>query len=290
MANNTDKLKKLLEVFDSGSPTYEEVAKSVSTIIKTVKELNTLLEKKLIEKIDNKLDNADKKLKEQENEFSDIIREAKEESNSTLSSFKKRTIEKINGVFTSSKVNQKLSEILNSTIKVSNEIQENFNEKIREVDDKISQIKDGHTPTKEEITEMVEEVFSTKKTEETSEELRDKLESLEGDERINIEAIRGLKEALDKASATNKVSGLFGTRRIFQPYLDRFTGDTDGATKVFYLKREPLRTDNIEVSGTDFPIILDPTVDFTVEGRKLTLSDAVPAPASGSTLIIKYYA
>jgi len=284
MANNTEKLNKLLEVLEainSGSPSYEEVAKSIATIIQTVKEINTTLEQKLIDRIDNKLNTAGEKLKEQEGEFSEIIKEAKEESESTLSSFRKRTLEKINSVFTKSQVNQKLSEVLKSAIKVSNEIQKEFNEKITEIDKQLS---------KEEITEIVEEVFSTKKIDETPEDLRDKLENLNGDERLELSAIKGLKEALDKASGANKVSGLFGTRRIFQPYLDRFTADTDGATKIFYLKREPLRTDNIEVSGTDFPIILDPTVDFTVEGRKLTLTDAVPAPSSGATLIIKYYA
>lgn len=79
-----------------------------------------------------------------------------------------------------------------------------------------------------------------------------------------------------------------GVRRVFQPYLDRFQGD--GSTKIFYLKREPLRTDNIEVWGTDFPIVLDPDNDFTVVGKTLTLTNAVDAPTNGAIIVIKYYA
>lgn len=96
-----------------------------------------------------------------------------------------------------------------------------------------------------------------------------------------------LKGEIVKTTATPRS---IGSRRVYQPHIDRFTAETDGVTKTFYLKREPLRTDTIEVSGTDFPIILDPTVDFTVAGKAVTLTDRVPAPSQGATLIIKYYA
>lgn len=78
-------------------------------------------------------------------------------------------------------------------------------------------------------------------------------------------------------------------RYTYKPMLDRFTDNTDGATKTFTLSKAPKETETMEVSGTDFPIILDPTVDFTVSGRTLTLTDAVPAPTTGATLICKYY-
>lgn len=83
-------------------------------------------------------------------------------------------------------------------------------------------------------------------------------------------------------------TGSGGTRRVFQPYLDRFQGD--GNTKTFYLSREPLRTNNIEVWGTDFPIVLDPENDFTVVGKTLTLTAEVDTPTNGAIIVIKYYA
>lgn len=124
-----------------------------------------------------------------------------------------------------------------------------------------------------------------------AEAIRDKIESLKGDERLDKSAIKGLEDEiaeLRKEMSTRLGGG--GSRRVYQPYVQRFTHLTDGVTKTFYLTREPLKTDTIEVSGTDFPIILDPTVDFTVAGKAITLTDSVPAPSEGATLIIKYYA
>lgn len=106
-------------------------------------------------------------------------------------------------------------------------------------------------------------------------------------EQLGMKIDEGVKEQ-KTGTPTRQPSA--GVRRVFQPYIERFSGQTDGSTKTFYLKREPLRTDTIEVSGTDFPIILDPTVDFTVKGKAVTLTDAVPAPSQGATLIIKYFA
>lgn len=93
---------------------------------------------------------------------------------------------------------------------------------------------------------------------------------------------------LKETVITTRTNG--GVRRVFQPYVERFTHLTNGSRKVFYLSRAPLKTDTIKVWGTDFPIILDPAVDFTVEDKTLTLSDQIQAPSSGATLIIEYFA
>lgn len=81
-----------------------------------------------------------------------------------------------------------------------------------------------------------------------------------------------------------------GVRRVFQPYRDNFTSQTDGTTKTFYLSREPLKTNTIMAWGTDFPIILDPDTDFTVSGKTFTLTDAVDAPTAGASFIVHFYA
>ena len=126
------------------------------------------------------------------------------------------------------------------------------------VDDKISE---SIKPVKGEISQLQEELKQA--------ELR-------------------LSEELKKASSTRAVGG--GSRRVYQPYLDDFSAQTDGVTKTFYLSREPLKTNTILVWGTDFPIILRPTTDFTVAGKTLTLTSAVPAPSQGATLLIQYHA
>lgn len=105
-----------------------------------------------------------------------------------------------------------------------------------------------------------------------------------------LEELRAELKRIESKPILARQGFLGGFRRVYQPYLDRFSDETNGSTKTFYLSREPLKTDTIKVWGTDFPIILDPTTDFTVSGKTLTLTSAVPAPSSGATLIVEYFA
>ena len=95
----------------------------------------------------------------------------------------------------------------------------------------------------------------------------------------------------DKLKETVKRQGprIITGKYVHTPIVDRLTALTDGSTKTFLLSKAPKDVATMEVFGTDFPIILDPTVDFTVAGKTLTLTAAVPAPSSGATLICKYY-
>lgn len=69
---------------------------------------------------------------------------------------------------------------------------------------------------------------------------------------------------------------------------DDLTSQCDGSNKTFTLTRKARDVNKFIVQGTDFPIILRPTTDFTVTGTTLTLTAAVPAPQSGATLIAFY--
>lgn len=106
---------------------------------------------------------------------------------------------------------------------------------------------------------------------------------------IKRERIEGLDEELEKLSKVSRGVRM-GTRRVFQPRRDDFTASTDGSTKTFYLTHEPLDESSVMVYGTDFPVILRPTIDFTLAGKLLTLTSAVPAPTQGATLICTYFA
>ena len=113
----------------------------------------------------------------------------------------------------------------------------------------------------------------------------------QSEEQIDKERISGLEDEikeLRKEITTSRGGG--GVRRVFQPYIDDFSSQTNGSTKIFYLSREPLRTNTVQIFGTDFPTILRPTTDFTISGKTLTLTSAVPAPNSGATLLAHYFA
>lgn len=102
-----------------------------------------------------------------------------------------------------------------------------------------------------------------------------------------VEEFKGEIKRLEKTIST-KTSG--GVRRVYQPYVDDFSAQTNGTTKTFYLSREPLKSNTVLVWGTDFPVILRPTTDFTIAGKTLTLTSAVAAPSTGATLLVQYHA
>lgn len=106
------------------------------------------------------------------------------------------------------------------------------------------------------------------------------------DNKIERARIEGLDDELNTIRKESSARG--GVRRVYQPYVDDFSGQTNGVLKSFTLSREPLKSNTILVWGSDFPIILRPTTDFTVSGKVLTLTSAVPAPNQGATLLIRY--
>lgn len=64
------------------------------------------------------------------------------------------------------------------------------------------------------------------------------------------------------------------------------SSELDGVTKTFTI---PVNNNNsVMVFSTQFPIIFRRTIDFTISGRTLTLTDQVDAPATGQTLNILF--
>lgn len=96
---------------------------------------------------------------------------------------------------------------------------------LSEYDDKLEEIK-ASIPT---IPEQIKE---------TPEELRDKLESLKDDERLDKSAIKGLDEELKSIRSIKGTTspGLFGMKQMRMVSFS-FTGDD--VTTVFYLPKEP---------------------------------------------------
>jgi len=254
------KLEAIIAAIEIDTPSTKEVAELVATIIQVVQETRKHLEKQALE---NKrdLNNLVNHLTEQEVEK---ISEA-------LDNLEKKAEKAIKSVNEKTKLDL-------DTITIGFQVE-------------LSKLKDS-IPEKADFTEIYDKIKGVERKivppkEIEAMEIRDKIESLEGDERLDRKSIKGLDEELKRIEKTASTAK-GGVRRVYQPYVDDFSGDTDGLTKIFYLSREPLNANTVLVWGTDFPVILRPTTDFTIAGKKLTLTSAIPAPNIGATLLVRY--
>src|SRR3990167_6554202 len=264
MINSLEKFEEIAKILERDVPSTQEVADLVAQIIEVVRQAKEFLEKQAI---DNKkdLNSFVNRLTEQEViKISEALDNLEKKAEKVVKSIKEKTALDLDS------------------------ITRNLYKELKKLEDSIPQ-KADFTEVYGKIKEVESKIVPVKEV--SGEKIVDKINELpiEPEFQIEKEHIKGLEDEL-KAIRSGPRGGGGASRGVFQPKLDRFKDDCNGSNKTFYLSREPLATDTIEVSGTDFPIILDPTVDFTVSGKTLTLTSAVPAPSLGATLICKYYA
>lgn len=119
----------------------------------------------------------------------------------------------------------------------------------------------------------------------SAEDIRNKLETLSGDNRLDKANIRGLDE-IEKSVKE------IGSRRIQTPakayriHIKDCSSQCDGANKTFLLGNTHFGI--VGVYGTDFPVNFRPVIDYIEEARGITLTSAVPAPSQGATLVIQF--
>lgn len=146
----------------------------------------------------------------------------------------------------------------------------------------------GDSPTKNEIEKIIKPLIPPpiSGSPDTAEEVRKKLESLKGEDRLDKEAIRGLEDEIKgiKESMAGIARGRnMGRAKIQTIRAVDLTSQVDGVVTEFTL---PMDTVNVlGVWGTQFPVTFRQTTDWTFAGRTLTLVTAqVGTPQSGQTL------
>lgn len=117
------------------------------------------------------------------------------------------------------------------------------------------------------------------------EKVRDSLEVLTDDERLDHTAIKGLEEQIKELE--EKISKIpkgrtGGARKTTYIKRENLSSQCNGATKTFTLPADTIEV--IGVWGTQFPVNFNPGTDWTFAGRTLTLTAEVSAPATGQTL------
>jgi hypothetical protein len=182
---------------------------------------------------------------------------------------------------------------------------------IAEAQKKLDEVKDGDTPDEDEIVEKVlDRMPEPEEKEDTPESVRDMLETLEGDERLSVTAIKGMDEydkKLEDATKNRGVPGSSGvaltvggvyigevrdmimTGTAVAKSVDEhgrviltFTGGSGGSTQV---ETPTGDVDGVNVSytvaNTPLYIIVDgiskfETLHYTLSGLDITIVDGAP--------------
>lgn len=138
------------------------------------------------------------------------------------------------------------------------------------------------------IAAAVEEVADKVLIELSPEALRDKLQSLVGTDRLTIDAIKDLREWLERlekylAGSGGNQSVIAFARGLVKP-ID-LSAQLDGVTRTF--NTQAMRG-VISVHLSSFPTALRPTVDYTWTTTSITFTSEVPdnSLAAGQTVIV----
>ncbi len=117
----------------------------------------------------------------------------------------------------------------------------------------------------------------------TPEQVRDKLEILEGDDRLDKSAIKGLEDLFKGLAGVTKSSfSIWGASRNAVEYTD-ISSQLNGVLKVFLVPKRRY----IALFYSSFPYILRPVTDYIGDGTaQLTLTSEISAPPAGQTLIL----
>lgn len=253
MATNEEKLKRLFSLMDEDSLTKEEFKKQWKTVLELVKKLKDENSKSmsdfgvLVKKVESKL-NGDNS-----NNLANIKADFKTE----LDGLKK-----------------KYSDFMaNVELRVA-ELRDGADGKDANEDEMIERLK-NEVPTIEQIKKDLPVM---------GEEVRDALELLQGEERLDVDAISGLKELLKEAKERPLGSGGggFSYMAMSRHFVESATpvGTVNGTNKIFTVEKAPNPTTSLKmyVNGQRMKI----TEDYTLSGVTATF---VTAPLTGSILM-----
>lgn len=243
---NLAKLKKLFAAMDEDSLTREEFVKHFETVVKLVENLKKTNEKEFELIHEN---------------FKLMSEKIKDDANSGVSSNKK---EMMDYCYAEMEKMYKEHEKMMATM-------DKKMDKIPTVEEIKSQIK---IPTVEEIEKDLPKL---------GKEMRDSLELLQGDERLDISAIKGLEKIENEIKRIDNKSTGGGFRASHSTKFYSLTAD--GSTKIFSVPKSATSI----VLTSDTPFILFENNGFTINKTRtqITLTTDI-APSNGAQLLYQY--
>ena len=163
--------------------------------------------------------------------------------------------------------------------------------KIEDLDLKMSEIRDGKDADEEVVAEKVRDMIEIPQIEEIKDdlpkmgdEIRDGLELLQGDERLDVSAIKGLGDRLNEfGGKLPKPQYVGGNPRPTFVDEEELNGTINGVNKVF-------TTNNIPSPATSLTIVIGTGTmvsgeDYTLSGQTVTF---VTAPPTGVVIRVWY--
>ncbi len=250
---NEEKLKKLIGKMEEEELTKAEFKKAFNAVINYVKKIETQNKTEMM-KIMNRIEKAAKDLKG-----------GNESSTAELT-------KKIDQLTT-----KKLGDV-DSTLKRA----------LEAVSLRLSQVRDGKDADEEKVSqsvlERVLEPAVEKIVEEMPEGVRDALESLQGDDRLDVSAIKGLKDLIKEKMPIGGGGG-FNYGAVDMHFVDDETpsGTVNGTNKAFTITNIPSPATSLKVFVNGQKMTL--TEDYTFSGTTITF---VTAPPTGSILTCDY--
>ena len=291
-----DKLQKFKDILNllSESLTKDEFLKSFQAVIDFIKKSEVNLENKIDEKVrvvELDLNSKRELLNELSILYKDTIKKIEEDNQSTLSNLKRWALERVGELFIKSKVNEQLQGVLTRA-----------DERLGQIDDKIKEIDRKEWPNSSVIAleaskmaqdELLPLIPTIPKLEEELPKLglsiRDGLENLADEDKLEIKAIKDLRKELDELKknlkAGSRVTSGGGVGKHNMEVYD-ISGSLNGVTKTFNL---PAFWQISLVLSTSAPQIFRPTTDFTWTPTSVTFTNEITAAttlAAGQTVLV----
>ena len=253
-----ERLKTLFEIINDGL-TRDEFTMAFEKVVKQVLKL----ELKLIEEIKAKTKEEKEALRKLKEEFEEIISSSIKESDSTFGGFRRRSIEAINKLFERNEVNKKLKEKLRLA-----------DQKILELTNKIASIKNG----KDGKDGLQGEPGLPGKD---GEDGKDGKDAEEVDEEKIIEEI--LKRMPKGKGGGTSAIGIANAAKYWVK-TEEPVGDIDGANTSYTVSKPIFAVLSFMINGE----VIAQLPNYTVSGKTVTFSTAIPAAYSGKDFEIVY--
>ena len=260
MPTNQDKearmLSRMRAIFDEEVPTRQEFVDSFKNVIDYVKKMEGTLSKDI-------------------SDIADTLKKLADQVKADTSS----SIEEVK--LTASQLKQ-----------LERTIEKSVTDKMASVDAKMDSVKDGQDADEEKIVSSVLSMMPTPKdgSPDTSEQIRNKLETLKDEDRLDASAIKGLEKLIKKQKVNNVMTpAVIPTGGGVVKAYDLSTS-LNGVLTTFSL---PAFWRIISVHLSSTPNILRPTTDYTIDGSVFTITftseiTAATQLSTGQTLIIVY--